>query len=207
MSPTFPRTIASRITTVPSFPEGGEQWGAAGKGQFRAFENVGRTWEEVYSSINLRSANGRELYEAINRGFREKVLWDIQHPHFVTNFGVGGGSPLIAGAGQTGDMINVDGGPSSVTNWLRTGDIIKFTGLQLVYDVKANVNTNGAGQATIPISPPIFSGQSPTDNSAVEIVAANINFLAVIIGRQMPDIEANGIIPPGTTLSWREQPS
>jgi len=207
MSPAFPRTIASRITTPPRMPDGMEQFGLSGKGQFRAFDNAGRIWEEIYPAINLLTTDGRALVMEINRGLREKIIWTIQHPHYKTNFGVGGGSPLVNGVGQIGDSIIVDAAPVSTTNWLRAGDIIKFGGLQLVYDVKANVNTDSGGNATITIHPPIFAGQGPANNAVVTIAAASIFFSAVILNLQMPDIEAHGVIVPGMTLLWREQPS
>lgn len=207
MSPAFPRTIASRITTPPQMPEGLAQWGLSGKGQFRAFDNAGRIWEEVYPAIDLLTANGRALLMEINRGLREKLIWTIQHPHYKTNFGVGGGAPLVKGADQTGNSIIIDAAPTTLTNWLRAGDIIKFAGLQLVYDVAADVDTDSLGEATIPIHPPIFAGQSPANNAVVTIAPASIFFSAVIIALQMPDIEAHGVIAPGMTLVWREQPS
>ncbi len=205
--PNWPRAIASRITTPPQFPEGFAQYGQSGKGQFRAFDNTGRVWQEIYSSIDIRTQPGRALITAINQALREKTIWDIQHPHLLTNFGVGGGTPRVNGAGQTGNTLVIDGASSSITNWLRQGDIIKWAGDQLVYDVNGDVNTNSGGNATIPIHPPIFTGQSPANNAVVEIVAANIFFKAVVIAVEMPDIEINGVMFPGLTMVWREQPS
>ena len=159
--PNWPRAIASRITTPPRFPEGFAQYGQSGKGQFRSFDNTGRMWDEIYSSIDIRTQPGRTLITAINQALREKTIWDIQHPHLLTNFGVGGGSITVNGAGQTGSTLNVSGGPVSTTDWLRQGNIIKWAGDQLVYDVNVDVNTNGHGDAAIPIPPPLFTGQSP----------------------------------------------
>ncbi len=205
--PNWPRTIPSRLTTPPQFPEGFGQYGQSGKGQFRAFDNTGRVWQEIYSSIDVSAQAGRALITAINQALREKTIWDIQHPHLLTNFGVGGGSITVDGAGQTGDMLNVSGGPVTTTDWQRQGNIIQWAGDQLVYDVKADVDTDSNGDAGIPIHPPIFTGQSPADGALVEIVAANIFFKAVIVLVEMPDIEVNGILFPGLTIVWREQPS
>lgn len=205
--PNWPRTIASRLTTPPEFPEGFAQYGQSGKGQFRAFENTGRVWQEIYSSIEYRTQAGRELLTAINQAQREKIIWDIQHPHLLTNFGVGGGTPLVNGAGQTGDTLVIDGAGTNVTNWLRKGDIINWVGDQLIYDVNGDVNTDGGGNASIPIHPPIFTGQSPANNAPVEIDPTNIFFKAVITSVFMPDIEINGVLFPGLTINWREQPS
>lgn len=205
--PNWPRTIASRLSTPPEFPEGFAQYGQSGKGQFRAFENTGRIWQEIYSAIDIRTTAGRALMTAINQAQREKIIWDIQHPHLLTNFGVGGGSITVNGAGQTGSTLNVSGGPATTTDWMRQGDILNWAGDQLVYDVNGAVDTDSNGDAAIPIHPPLFTGQSPADGALVEIVAANIFFKAVMVRASMPDIEAHGVLFPGLTLVWREQPS
>lgn len=206
--PAFPRTIASRITTPPAFPDGFEQWGQSGKGQFRAFDNIGRVWQEIYPSIDLKTANGRALIAAINLARREKTIWDIQHPHWKINYGVGGGGTItVKGAAQTGATLDVQGGPISEPNWLLSGDIIQVVGLQHVIDVVGTVGTDGSGDATIPIHPPIFTGNSPADAAAVEIDASLIYFKAVVVGVTGGDIESMGIMAPGMTLTWREQPT
>jgi len=207
MSPLWPRTIASRIVTVPEMPEGIAQWGQSGKGQFRAFDNTGRTWQEVYSAINLKTANGRALMAALNRALREKTVWDIRHPHYTANFGTYGGTPLINGAGQTGNSIIIDGADVSVTNWARDGDLIKFAGLQLLYDVIADANSDSGGNVTLTIHPPIFVGQSPANNAVVSVDPGTFFFKAVVATAQMPDIEADGVMFAGLTIQWREQPS
>ncbi len=85
--------------------------------------------------------------------------------------GAGGGSPLVKGAGQTGNTLIVDGAPLSTTGWLKVGDYFSFSnGLaenELKIVVSADVNTNGSGEATITFEPPIRS--APADNTAVEI--------------------------------------
>jgi len=207
MSPLWPRTIESRITTPPGMPQGLAQWGQSGKGQFRAFENTGRVWEEVYSSIDLKTANGRALITAINRALREKTIWDIRHPHYAANFGAYGGAPLVNGASQTGNSIIFDGAAANITNWARDGDLIKFAGLQLLYDVIANANSDGSGNVTLTIHPPIFAGQSPANNAVLSIDPSTFFFKAVMVSVQMPDVEADGVLFPGLTLQWREQPS
>ena len=206
MSPLWPRTITSRIVTVPEMPQGFAQWGQSGKGQFRAFDNTGRIWQEVYSSIDLLTANGRALMSAVNRGLREKIVWDIRHPHYAANFGLYGGAPLVNGAGQTGASLILDGASNNITNWARDGDLIQIAGIQLLFDVIADANSDGSGNVTLTIHPPIFVGQSPANNAVVSIDPGTFFFKAVIAIAQMPDVEANGVMLPGLTIQWREQP-
>lgn len=81
-----------------------------------------------------------------------------------------GGSPQVAGAGQTGESLAVDNGPSSQSNWLRAGDMISYSNGSFIElkIVTSDVNTDGGGLATIPISPEIHS--SPANNASVDIV-------------------------------------
>lgn len=87
--------------------------------------------------------------------------------------GAGGGTPLVNGASQTGNTLNVDGGPLSTTAWLKVGDYFSFTNgvgdTELKIVVSADVNTDGTGAATITFEPPIRS--APADDAPIEIDA------------------------------------
>jgi hypothetical protein len=170
-------------------------------------ENVGRTWQEIYPSWIVTSVNGKALLAAINQAKREKTIWDIQHPHYVTNNGAYGGTPLVDGAGQTGSTLNIKDGDINITNWARKGDLVLVAGIQSPFDVNADGDTNGSGDIALSIHPPIFTGQEPADAAAVTVAAASIFLKAVLAGVSMPDIESDGVVLPGMTLAWREQPS
>lgn len=207
--PTFPRAAKAmpRLATPPRFPAALQSWGQSGRGQTRGVGNMGRVWSEVYPLLDSAHPNVRALLQAINQGLREGTVWDVQHPYWHRRSGLGGGTPLVSGAGQTGSNLVVDAGPNSVTGWLKAGDMIQVAGAAVVFDVTASVDTNGSGVATIPIHPPIFVGQSPADNAAVEIVPASIFFKAVIVDvQEFPLMDTTKFIDAGMTLVWREQP-
>lgn len=86
--------------------------------------------------------------------------------------GAGGGTPLVAGAGQTGATLNIDGASVSVTGWLKAGDYIQVgTGTSSrLHKVLQDVNTSGTGTATLDVWPSIKT--APADNSAVVINGA-----------------------------------
>lgn len=106
-----------------------------------------------------------------------------------------------------GSNLVIDAGPVSVTNWLRQGDIISVVGGAVVFDVAADVNTDANGWATIPISPPIFDGQTPADGAVVTINPASIYFKAMLVDiPPFPDMDVTNLIPAGMTLTFREQP-
>lgn len=75
------------------------------------------------------------------------------------------GTPLVAGADQTGSSLNIDGCPANVTGYLLTGDY--FTVNDQMVMVTSPVNTNGSGEATVNFKPAIRS--SPADNDPITV--------------------------------------
>lgn len=208
--PNFPRNAGAlpRLASPMRFPGALQSWGISGRGQLRSVTNMGRMWTETYPVLDTANVNVRALLQAINQSLREGTVWSVQHPYWHVRKGAGGGTPLVNGASQTGSSLIVDGASASITNWLRQGDMIQVPGCAVVFDVSANVNTDGSGNATIPISPPIFIGQSPADNAAVEINPANIYFNAVIADvSDFPEMDVTKYIDAGMMITWREQPT
>lgn len=204
--PRNPRALP-RLCTPPRFPTGFQVWSQSGRASVRSFENVGRVWEETYPQLDGSDANVRALIEAINRSLRQPTLWDVQHPYWHVRRGLGGGSPLVNGASQTGSNLIIDGASNNISNWLVQGDIIQVVGGTVVFDVTGPVNTNGSGQATIPIHPPIFTGGSPADNAVVTINPASIFFKAYLAdASDFPDMDSSVYLDAGLRLTFREQP-
>lgn len=82
--------------------------------------------------------------------------------------GAGGGTPLVNNAGQTGSALATDGWPNNTTV-LKAGDYLHFDagGRRELKIVTADATSNGAGQVTISIKPPIRV--SPADGAPLEI--------------------------------------
>lgn len=100
-----------------------------------------------------------------------------------------GGTPLVNGANQTGASITTDGWSNNITGVVKKGDILTFASTNQVnvqsrnnigslqqFVVTEDADSNGSGQATIKIDPPItVSGaqqtvnQSPADNAVILI--------------------------------------
>jgi hypothetical protein len=102
--------------------------------------------------------------------------------------GAHGGTPLSSGgADQTGASILTDGWTASVTGLLKKGDTITFAGVYEInpvtyastgrlqsFVVTADVNSDGSGLATIPISPSINDGTlttTDTEGNSVSLAA------------------------------------
>lgn len=77
------------------------------------------------------------------------------------------GTPLVKGAGQTGNALLIDGAPALATGYLLAGDYIQIgTGLSArLYQLDADANTDSNGEATLSLWPRLRT--SPGDNAAV----------------------------------------
>lgn len=120
--------------------------------------------------------------------------WDFYMDQNITSHTVGpqGGTPVTNGAGQTGQSIVTDGWTAAAARRLNRGDVITFAGVQHVnpqsrqtngilqqFVVTANVDSDGAGNATIPIAPAITPtgafqtvDAAPGDGAAITVVGA-----------------------------------
>ncbi len=93
-------------------------------------------------------------------------------PDCRTARGVATGTPLVNGAAQTGASLITDGWTAGQTGILLAGDYIEFTngnGNAALHLVVADANSDGSGNATLAIEPPIRT--APADNAAIVVTA------------------------------------
>lgn len=81
--------------------------------------------------------------------------------------GVATGTPLVKGAGQTGNALVTDGWTPSTANILRAGDLVQLGSGATSRLHKLLQDANGSGEATLILWPSLRS--SPVDNAAVTI--------------------------------------
>ena len=101
--------------------------------------------------------------------------------------GAQGGTPVVNGASQTGSSLVIDGASNSITGWILKGDVFTIAGVYAVnpmskatradlqqFVATADAASDGAGNVTIAISPPITASGSyqtvsgsPADNVAI----------------------------------------
>lgn len=79
------------------------------------------------------------------------------------------GTPVVNGASQTGNTLNIDGVPVSQTGYLKAGDYIQLgTGsLARLYKVLDDADSNGSGEVELTIYPDLRS--SPSDGQTVRV--------------------------------------
>lgn len=78
------------------------------------------------------------------------------------------GTPLVNGSSQTGLTIATDGWTND-TLQMKAGDILKFSGSSKVYMVTADGISDGFGNLTLNISPPLL--ESPVNNEVVTVTS------------------------------------
>jgi hypothetical protein len=114
----------------------------------------------------MTHADARIWASALTRGLRNGVSYAIHQPTTPTG---SPGSILIAGAGQTGDSIDVDGGtPGYVVRqgqWLN----IETSPRKYLYQAAASVRLDGSGEGTIELEPLLRA--IPNDDDAVSLGA------------------------------------
>lgn len=205
--PTWSRTIVPQRSTWPQYPTGLIAPAHSGKVQVRSTMEIGRRWTETYGPLKRSTASTAAFLAMVNDYWRNQTIFQIDHRGQRGIHGTGTGTPLVNGASQTGSSIITDGWTASSTV-LRAGDIILIGALTTVFDVTADATTNGSGQVTISINPPIFSGGSPADNAAItrNNVAGNVTYRARLADVQMPESGPNEFYI-GCVLTFAEVPS
>ena len=130
----------------------------------------GRAWAYDIQLTPTEGADGRALsvfFDALAGAFGRFLFADPSIDQSVP------GSPVVNGAGQTGETLSVGGlTPSALA--FRVGDFFSLgSGLNTrLYRVTADVTADASGEASLPIIPRLRS--SPDDNAALEVVAPKV---------------------------------
>lgn len=90
--------------------------------------------------------------------------------------GAGGGTPLVNGAGQTGNTLAIDGLPNSITGVYLKGDMLGCS--DMLFMVTVDANSNGSGQTTVTFEPPMW--KVPADNAVITVVQPRGRFINTI---------------------------
>jgi len=118
--------------------------------------------------------------------------------------GVGDSTVYVKGSAQSGTSLITDGWPISTSNVARAGDVISVVGVGSVLQVVDDANSDGAGDATLSVNPPIFVGSEPLDNAVITTTDVTIN--AVIADQPTWPPVGNAFWYQGFSLSFREAP-
>jgi len=132
-------------------------------GAVQTVEMPGARWAAQFtlSSLDAADAAAWRTFAVQLRGQSGRfALWNMARP---TPRGVATGTPVVSGAGQTGNTLATSGWTPSTTGILKAGDFIGVNGeLKMVV---ADATSDGAGLATLTLEPPLRS--SPANLAAI----------------------------------------
>lgn len=139
----------------------------------------GTHWQIDAQWSNLWEGSRADLVGFFARlnGREHRVSLPVFNYTTVSRRGTYQGSPVVDGASQTGATLDIRGATATVTDWARAGDYIQV-GNQL-FMVTADTDTNGAGEASLPIIPKIRS--SFIDGLAVEVTPASLLVTCIMV--------------------------
>lgn len=123
-------------------------------------------------------------------------------PDWKTKLGVGGGTPLVKGAGQTGTTLLIDGCTPSITGWLKAGDYFACNGQ--LHRLTEDANTNGSGEVTLTFES--YMRNSPADNAAITIDSPKAKMRLMDDGQLSWQSNHNGLYSEKTISAFESIP-
>jgi hypothetical protein len=190
-------------------PTGLVSIGQSGMAQTRSMAQVARTWEETYPPLRAGTDPiARAFLEVLAFFYRDQTSFTVSHLGQMDLGGTGGGAPIVNGAGQTGYVLTTSGWPATATV-LKAGDVFTIAGLSLVYDVTADVTSDGSGNASIPLNPPLIGNtatSAPANGAALTInsTPGAVQYTCFIESLEMPQASAGPGYYQGCRVRFRE---
>jgi hypothetical protein len=142
--------------------------------------NQGERWEGEVSFVPVRQEDAGLIksFLANLRGSYGTFLYG--DPDYLAQgpLGDASGSPLVDGASQTGQTLDVKSAPINTTGWLKAGDYFQLgTGASArLYMLTADADTDGSGNVTLEFWPNLRT--SPSDSQAIIVTGAKGAFRA-----------------------------
>lgn len=154
-------------------------------GTMQTLEMPGARWEFTITWQTLSSDDRREMAAFLAR-LRGRAGRFTYGPFWSPRRATGGGTPVINGAGQSGEVLSTTGWAANA-QVMRAGDWLSYVdtaGRRRLHQVVADATANASGVAALTISPPIR--RAGADLAAVEIAAPIGTFM-------LPQDEAPGL--------------
>jgi len=202
----FPRTKKPRRFTFPDVPAALISRGLTGSVQTRATGAIGRIWRETWGPLNAGDEDVQALLAFIQSSYHQGTIFDalnylLPGSGMAAN-GTGGGTPLVDGASQSGSSLATKGWTADVTDVVKSGDVFRVAGLSQLFTITADGDSDGSGDCTLTINPPIASGDSPANEAALTISGAKVRAI-VLAHSPFPEAAFDEYIA-GLTVSFAE---
>lgn len=186
----FPRIIEPAHTTVFQVPTGRQSKTHSGRYQLRPNMRVGRVWTETWRNLRVPDADVSALLAWIEWAWNRQKIFDIEHllvpGSGKSPNGTGSAGITVNGGSQTGENLDTTGWPTGTSGVARAGDVIKIGGLNLLYRVVLDADSDGSGDATLRINPNIFDGDSPANGASITTTGCKLRSI-ILTPPQVPD--------------------
>ena len=138
--------------------------------QTQVFRNQGERFEADVTLALMKREDAEQWNSFFLKLYGQFGTFLLGDPNASTPRGTASssaGTPVVNGASQTGDTLNIDGVPASQTGYLKAGDYIQLgTGANSrLYKVLDDADSNSSGEVALTIYPDLRS--SPSDDSTV----------------------------------------
>ena len=179
----FPRDILPERVTALATPGAVKRRTNAGLLQIRSITAIGWSWREEWGLLRVTNVEHMELMTFVKKAWHAGESFKIRHPiqpgSGIPPNGIGTPNIMVVGAGQVGNSVLTDGWPVDTANCVVVGDVISIAGEVAVYMVTATADSNGSGEVTIEVNPPLRS--SPANNAVVK--TTDVDFIGTIMAR------------------------
>lgn len=135
-------------------------------------KNAGQRWEAQVTLPPMTRAEAESWFAwalKLNGSFGTFLIGDPNGGTARGSAATTPGTPVVNGASQTGNELDIDGLPASATGYLKAGDYIQLgSGSSAeLYKVLDDVDSNASGEATVTIWPNLRA--SPADDATVVV--------------------------------------
>lgn len=142
-------------------------------------------WRLSFGYGTMERDTYADLWAFLNSQAGQYGTLTLTLPTGIFPRGTWGGTPLVNGAHSAGaTSITTDGHTISITGAGKRGDFVKFGGHSKVYQLTADFNSNGSGQATMAIFPALLAALADNDTITVSSVP-----FTCILASDMQDLE------------------
>lgn len=123
-------------------------------------------WKLHFSYGTMERADYLSIWAFLNAQDGQFGTFTAVLPANISPQGTWGGTPLVNGAVAAGtSSVAMDGVTPSIAGTGKKGDFIKFGGHSKVYQLTADADANGSGQATLSLKPALLAAVA--DNEAI----------------------------------------
>ena len=138
-------------------------------------ELQGQRWRASFTLPPLNRAQAAPWIAFFLKMKGKVNSFSCSDPDWQKNLGPWTGTPSVAGAGQTGTTLNIDGATASVNGWGKAGDY--FVAGSKLKRLTQDADSDGSGNVTLHFEPPFYT--APNDNSAITFNPATVSMRLV----------------------------